>query len=72
SPTQDIAAEGRERGDGRPSGIPSDTRPAAEGRPSSVRHADPAPTPSAEAVHTEDPVDRGETPDTEHQPGGDL
>ncbi len=67
-----VAAGGRERNEGRPAGVPGDARPASEGRPSAVRHAEPGPTPPAEQMPTEDPVDRGQTPDTEHQPGGDL
>lgn len=68
----DVAGTGREPSDGRPGGVPNDARAASEGRPSAVRHAGPGTTPPAEHAPTEDAVDRGETPDTEHQPGGDL
>jgi hypothetical protein len=64
--------EGGERGEGRPSGATESTRSGAEGRPAEVRHADTAARPDADAMPTEDTVDRGGTPDTEHQPGGDL
>jgi hypothetical protein len=64
--------EGGERGEGRPSGITDSARSHAEGRPSEVRHADSTTRPDAESAPTEDEVDRGGTPDTEHQPGGDL
>ncbi len=69
---RDVAGKGRERSEGRPRGIPEDARPASEGRPAAVRDAEPQSTPPAEQMPTEDPVDRGGTPDTEHQPGGDL
>ena len=68
----DVAAAGREWSEGRPAGVPGDARAGSEGRPSVVRGAGPQPRPRAEDAPTEDPVDRGETPDTEHQPGGDL
>ena len=71
-PDEDVAAAGRERSDGRPRGVPNEARAASEGRPAVVRGARPGPTPAAERAPTEDAVDRGETPDTEHQPGGDL
>ncbi len=68
----DVADKGQERSEGRPRGVPGDARPASEGRPSAVRDAQPQPTPPADQMPTEDPVDRGQAPDTEHQPGGDL
>jgi hypothetical protein len=64
--------DGGERGEGRPSGLTESSRPAAEGRPTDGRHADAMTRPDAEEHPTEDVVDRGGTPDTEHQPGGDL
>lgn len=64
--------EGGERGEGRPLGATDSTRSGAEGRPSEVRHADVATKSSPEKAPTEDAVERGGTPDTEHQPGGDL
>ncbi|HEU4673852.1 MAG TPA: hypothetical protein VFS32_13220 [Candidatus Limnocylindrales bacterium] len=64
--------EGGERGEGRPSGMTESTRPGAEGRPAEVRHADATTRPDADSAPTEDVVERGGTPDTEHQPGGDL
>jgi hypothetical protein len=64
--------EGGERGEGRPTGTTESTRPGAEGRPTEVRHADATTRPDAESMPTEDETDRGGTPDTEHQPGGDL
>lgn len=69
----DVALDeaGRERGDGRPRGVPGDARPGAEGRPSVVRGAQPV-TPPADQVPTEGAVDRGETPSTENDPGQDL
>ena len=69
---QDVAAAGRERREGRPAGVPGDARAGSEGRPLVVRGAVPGPTPRAEDMPTEDPVERGEARDTEHQPGGDL
>jgi hypothetical protein len=64
--------EGGERGEGRPLGVTDSGRPHAEGRPSDVRHADPATKAQPGKAPTEDAVEHGETPDTEHQPGGDL
>lgn len=64
--------EGGERSEGRPSGVPESARPGVEGRPSEVRHADAVTRPDADDAPTESEVDRGETPDTEHQPGADL
>lgn len=60
-----------ERGDGRPLGVSGSGRSEAEGRPSDVRDA-PADRSDHAAAPTEDEVERGGTPDTEHQPGGDL
>lgn len=62
---------GGERGSGRPTGVPGDARPTAEGRPVEVRGAIPARRPSSEQP-TEGATDRGETPTTEHDPGQDL
>ena len=64
--------EGGERGEGRPSGATESSQPAAEGRPAEVRHADAATRPDAESMPTEGEAERGGTPDTEHEPGGDL
>jgi hypothetical protein len=64
--------EGGENREGRPAGTTESTRPGAEGRPSEVRHADAARKSDPENAPTEDVVDRGGTPSTEHQPGGDL
>ncbi|HET9457969.1 MAG TPA: hypothetical protein VFO78_11540 [Candidatus Limnocylindrales bacterium] len=50
---------GEERADGRPSGVTGG-------------HASPDQVPSADAVPTVAPEERGETPDTEHAPGADL
>jgi len=60
-----------EQGHGRPSGVPEDAREHAEGRPTVVRRAQPE-TPPAETQPTEGAVDRGQTPDTELDPGQDL
>ena len=60
-----------EQGHGRPSGVPEDARKDAEGRPAVVRRAQPE-TPPAETQPTEGAVDRGQTPDTELDPGQDL
>ncbi|HET7027082.1 MAG TPA: hypothetical protein VFI28_05285 [Candidatus Limnocylindrales bacterium] len=64
--------EGGERGEGRPLGVTDSARSGAEGRPSDVRDADAARKSNPADAPTEDAVDRGETPSTEHQPGGDL
>jgi hypothetical protein len=61
-----------ERGEGRPLGVGDSARSGAEGRPSHVRDAEATERSSPEAAPTEDEVERGGTPDTEHQPGGDL
>jgi hypothetical protein len=61
----------REQGHGRPSGIPEDARKDAEGRPTVVRRAQPE-TPPVQTQPTEGAVDRGQTPDTELDPGQDL
>ncbi len=60
-----------EQGRGRPSGVPEDAREHAEGRPTVVRRAQPE-TPPAKTQPTEGAVDRGQTPDTELDPGQDL
>lgn len=69
----DLAVDeaGRERGEGRPRGVPGDARPGSEGRPRVVREAQPV-TPPADQVPTEGAIDRGETPSTENDPGQDL
>jgi hypothetical protein len=64
--------EGGERGEGRPLGVTDAARSGAEGRPSDVRHSDAASRANTDNAPTEDAVDRGGTPSTEHQPGGDL
>jgi hypothetical protein len=63
---------GEERGDGRPSGVPGGAGENAEGRPANARDASPDQVPSADAVPTVAPEERGETPETEHAPGADL
>ncbi len=64
--------EGGERGEGRPTGFTESARPGAEGRPAEVREPHDPQRPSADEMPTESPVDRGHTPDTEHEPGGDM
>jgi hypothetical protein len=64
--------EAGERGEGRPLGVTDGARSGAEGRPSDVRHSEAASRSNADRAPTEDAVERGGTPDTEHQPGGDL
>ena len=51
--------------------MPEDGRAHAEGRPTVVREAQPV-TPPAVTQPTEGAVDRGQTPDTENDPGQDL
>jgi hypothetical protein len=67
-----VEREGGERGEGRPAGVTDSARSGAEGRPSTVRQPDAMTKPDSDAPPTESDVERGETPSTEHHPGGDL
>lgn len=69
---RDVDREGRERSEGRPSGVPDAAGSSAEGRPSEVADARPGSVPDQHAAPTEAPEEQGEQVATEHAPGSDL